>query len=154
MPTGPPWSDEDQKLLEELWERKWTAGAIGARIERSRNAVIGRVHRTRLTFPADQEHPHPLTMRKRKPANYNPRKPRPKAPPRPVGSRVSLAPMDVSPILSVTGGVGIIDIKAGCRAIIGRDAEGHRLVRFCGASTAQGKSFCPGHHAEYFQPPR
>ena len=52
-----PWTDEQNRLLEQLCDEKLTASAIAAEINRrtgshfSRNAVIGRARRARAELP-------------------------------------------------------------------------------------------------------
>lgn len=42
---APSWTDEETITLKRLWDEGASASAIGATLGRSRNAIIGRVHR-------------------------------------------------------------------------------------------------------------
>lgn len=133
----PVWSEEQFSLLKELWSEGWSASQIGAQIKMSRNAVIGKVHRTGLT-------------RAKPPAPKRP--PRPKGRERPPGVPVtaSLPPLPVEVPEPVAGGVGLMDLKGThCRAVIGLGDDG--LARYCGAHKEVASPYCQPHADVYFQ---
>ena len=83
--NAPAWPDHDRIKVRELWADGETASAIGARMGRTKNAVIGIVHR--MDLPA---RPSPL---------HGPRAPRQGPPPRsiPRPPPATLAPLASAP---------------------------------------------------------
>lgn len=49
-----PWSDEDIKSLEEMWRSGMATRAIGEKLNRGRNSILGRIHRSKLSNNAER----------------------------------------------------------------------------------------------------
>lgn len=148
------WSEDDDKKLEEFWAAGLSATQISLKFSgRSRNAIIGRVHRLGL--------PGRLCSRTRSARKTKKAKDTLFLPPPPVS--VALTPPAL-PILKklVTemkqaikedepqeGGIGIMDLEPKhCRFIISQDNE---TARFCGAPKEHGVSYCGPHASRCFQ---
>lgn len=140
------WSKEDKLLVKEMWPTH-SAGQISAflkkekKVTRSRNAIMGLVHRMRL--PCKETIQFPATKpRVRAPIQpYIPIRPY-KTPPRPIkppqkwnGKSVSL--LDAAPYQ--------------CRAIVNSSSHRNGDARVCGAPIVSGSpfSFCAYHHKQY-----
>jgi len=50
--SGSPWSDGDARILREMWMAGATARTVGATLGRTRNAVLGYLHRNDLNLVA------------------------------------------------------------------------------------------------------
>lgn len=146
---GPGWNEELAEHLTKLWASGLSATQIGIRMGKTRNAIIGKVHR--LGLP-------PRAVVQRAPRTRNKASGLPLRPTR-VGygarNTVALAPRS-APALTVVPRivqelnipaalrVDLLDLREGmCRFPIGdpRDEAFH----FCGCPQADGTSYC-GHH--------
>jgi hypothetical protein len=143
VPPDSPWADPAKVIkLRELWAAGWSAGKIAAVLGVTRNAIIGRVHRTRLQQrPTVEFIPHTTSRGVRK-AHY-PIKPRGEPKPRGphlVWSRPELTetepdPYTVIPLMATTS-------RFQCRYIV----DGEKSTSLvCGAPTETGMSWCPHH---------
>jgi hypothetical protein len=112
------WHEEQINTLTSRWLEGDTAAIIGAVLKKSRNAVIGKVHRLGLKRAGD--------------VGLKPRPPRPRR--KPTASEATrVAPMDIVPLPPIEGGVSLIDLEHHhCRAIVGAGPDG--LARYCGGS--------------------
>lgn len=133
------WWPERTALLRELWDRGWSANRIAQELGSglSRSAVIGKVHRLKLTrrkaspsVKVIRPHPKHRPVRREKFQMQIPGPPRPlpkTSPPAPQSSPVSF--MDAGP--------------EHCRWINGEPAGPDTI--FCGAPKQDGSSYCPYH---------
>src|ERR1700709_1202951 len=72
------WSDDRVEQLKKLWEGGLSASQIAAELGNvTRNAVIGKVHRLRLSGPPKSPPPPPPRQRKARPAQHMMRVARP-----------------------------------------------------------------------------
>jgi len=134
--TPPAWPDHDRVTLRELWTDGVTASAIGRQMGRTKNAIVGQVHRLKL--PA---RPSPL---------HGPRPPRQGPPPRaiPRPPPVTLAPLASAPPRPARPPSPPPAPRAGliepCCFPIGelRTPE----FRYCDAPSSPGKPYCVPHH--------
>ena len=140
------WIDEEKAILTEMWNKGDSSRVIGDRLHKTRNSILGMANR--LGLPKHRS----LTRKKlletpRKPVR-SPMLPRAK----------THRPPSLSQSISITvtsSGIAFLEMKDSlCHAIIGRDADGHRLVRYCGAAVKEGTSFCGPHYHTYYTPPR
>ena len=144
------WNDEQVGLLKDLWNDGFSARQIGARVGKTKNAVIGKARREGLQ-PKRPAYPRGAAERK------------------PRVRKIKLKPAKVlviEPVAEppVEGGVPIWDLKDHhCRSIVGHGADG--LARYCGAGTVvrvrtqrdgrvthETASWCAAHAAIYFSP--
>jgi len=141
MPIASPWTPEEDAVLTELWCSGMTAREIVDNFpERTKNAIIGRVHRLRLerNLP-DREgaisvHHHP---KRQHPF-------RPKAP-------LVMPEADLPPARE--GGITIMELRSGlCRDVLDLRGAPDGLALYCGKRTIGGKSFCPHHEGLYYTP--
>lgn len=78
MSNGSVWHNDELQLLEKLWNDNHSASAIAGKMPgRSRNAILGRVHRLGLQMRANK---HNTAVYRTN--SVGPRKPRPARPPR------------------------------------------------------------------------
>jgi GcrA cell cycle regulator len=151
---GPGWDDESADLLAKLWADGLSAGQIAPRLGKSRNAILGKVHRLGLP-PRKVTERAPRT---RKSSNL------PLRPTR-VGygarSTVSLRPRS-APALTIVPRIvrdlqpslrlDIHDLReCSCRWPSGDPKEG---LTYCGHRKAAGSSYCLAHTAAAHQPSR
>jgi GcrA cell cycle regulator len=127
------WTEAADAVLRRLWADGETTGTIAAHFRKTRNAVIGRVHRLHLP-------PRPSPIPGHIPALPKPTAPEPLPPPV-VG--VGTAGGDVAPVPLPTPprmpGV------SRCQYPIGHPRE--RGFRFCEAPVVGAGPYCPTHHA-------
>ena len=127
--TPPAWPDHDRITVRNMWSDGETAAAIGLQMGRSKNAVIGIVHR--MGLPG---RPSPL---------HGPRAPRlPRPPPvtlAPLASAPPRPPRPPSPPPAPRAGL----IEPCCWPIGElRTPE----FRYCDVPSMPGRSYCPPHH--------
>lgn len=147
------WTEEDDRLLRELWPGH-SAGVIATRLfpRRSRSAVIGRVHRLKLTPKKPEKGTLERKLRK---------KPKPYVRATRYLSCGDKIPQPIPEILTEPQGwepIGVPLLEAGtqhCRAIIESSAAaGPGNAICCGHPVPYGQalSFC-GYHMELFTEP-
>lgn len=129
------WTDESVEILTDRWVRGWSAAQIAVLLPFSRNAVIGKITRMKLTRqPGVRAKPGPEVQVK----------PRVKVAPRPAP-----APREPSstPTAPASAGVTLYELtKTTCRWPSGFPGDDNFL--FCGDPTADliaGKPYCPFH---------
>jgi GcrA cell cycle regulator len=129
-----PWTDEQVDLLRELWSLGLSSGKIAVRMERSKNAVVGKVHR--LNLPA---RPSPIVRDGPRTPRRAPRAPRVTLP----ALRVAHAPAPVvahRPAPAPRYG----RVEPCCWPIGEPRKPG---FRFCDEASVAGSVYCPVHHA-------
>jgi hypothetical protein len=151
-----PWTAEEDAQLVDMLSRGLSATQIGIALHRSRNAVIGRVHRL--------EHAGKVLTRSRGPLKppgtrkYAPRTlrnplPQPAAKPQgqAVGSILSLAEVRAAPVVKEpppppdTKPVSILRVT-GCRFAV----TAEKPHKFCNGPLKDGSSYCEHHHAKCY----
>ena len=130
------WTEEDKRILTEMWSDH-SAGAIAKRLGRTRNSIIGMVHRMRLP--------------RKTPAPDN--KPRPVRTPKLLKVHVMVKPL---PVTQPEAGKGIPILEAAsnqCKAVIESSTGPDGLALVCGQPVTPGRffEFCEYHMARYTQ---
>lgn len=145
------WSDADKKKVSDLWSEGKTAAQIAQEFSgKSRNAIIGLMHRMRV--------PKREIIR-REPKEKKERQLRPKRPfsMRDPSLKFKAPPTLVPPPASVTSGDGILLRQLRdhhCRDVIGYRGGNTSEAVYCGADKHGNTSFCEYHHSIYKIPPR
>lgn len=121
------WTDEMDSRLRELKAEGLSATLIGREMGKSRNAIIGRMHRLGLCGASTKR-------------AYGPRRPK--------QHRINIARI-FRPIVPKPESLGfsIIDLPPHCCKF----AEGDSPYTFCGQPTLEGLSWCPYHCSVVFQ---
>lgn len=155
LPTYPvvkpkaEWNEQQINQLTELWNQGYSASYIGGVMNMTRNAIIGKTHRLKLTRRAadkvSQDGALTKTMRRKVAATKRPAKPpRERKPPAP--------PIDYT-LNPNNPGVTIHELKwsgsapSNCRAILTTKKDG---ARYCGEPNLDGESYCAGHCKIFF----
>lgn len=149
MPEGKPWPKEDDTLLTTLWLSGLTAKEIADRFpERTRNAIIGRVHRLKLKRENRRSVASVTIKTQEKRAVTR------STPFRPKSQIVVEAQPSLPLILDVPpNGVRIQDLRwYHCREVIDGHGAPDGLALFCGRTVSTGQSFCSEHAAKNYQP--
>ena len=133
------WTEEERIILRAMWDKGDSSSVIAAALGRGRNSILGQANRLnfpRHVFKGKIEEP-------RKPKKVWVKSVEPPTIPQP------------TPVILPSSGVAFMDIGYGqCRAVIGRDNDSFKLVRFCGHPVQADKAWCPGHFAKFTTHPR
>jgi GcrA cell cycle regulator len=138
------WSDWQIEIVAREWPLdQISAAQIGALVNKTRNAVIGKAHRLGLGGRRIG-HPHSDSKAKPKPKLAKVRvieMMKPPKPPRFIEKDVLLGgnPISIGQLNEYT-----------CRAPAGYGADG--VMVYCGNQTFPGKPFCEGHCAMFYTP--
>jgi GcrA cell cycle regulator len=164
-----PWTEERVELLKKLWAEGLSAGQIANRLgDVTRNAVIGKAHRMRLSSPARltpqqkearrlAREARSLSLSKTPPAISKAEAERQAAVRRAellkkmeAARRPVAAAQPVEEVPPHTG-VALLDLKESmCRFPLGH--PGDEGFHFCGHQKAEGSPYCPNHTKIAFQP--
>lgn len=139
------WTIEKIDRLRFLWSDGWTCSQIGADIGKSRNAVIGKVHRMRLDGRATAERAPYITLRAdRKPKDGRRAYKRHETPSvAKAAGVVALKPQE--PVLGPPIGPGVPLIHAtGCLFSIANATDGMHL--FCNGPKHHKSAWCEYHY--------
>lgn len=138
------WQPEEDDLLRALWVKNISARQISITIGRTRNAVIGRANRLKLTPRAVSRHaPKPGAGRPRPRRSRELRRKQQKYI---QDFKVALKRMEG---VELKEGVNLVDLEEHhCRFIAGDPLKGGV---FCGQEKREGSSYCPEHHAFCFK---
>ena len=135
-----PWTEDEKQHVRTKWTKGFSASQISRTVSaifgnsRSRNAVIGQVHRMGLAARATPTRPVKI---KRKTRRAPPSKPVAKAKPKPAPAK-----KPEPEVLEPEGAFHILDLKEHqCRWPVTK-GDDHR---FCGRSQAAGSSYCRAH---------
>lgn len=134
------WSEEELRILTDLWSANKTAQEIADELgNKTRNAVLGKVHRLKL--PARCTRPDVTARIAKKPKKEKP----------PVSRETDrIAQMIDTPPANL---VSLLDLRTGqCAWPFGDPKEPG--FGFCGQRCKSGSSFCEGHHRRSFQTTR
>lgn len=145
MRRGVLWTEEDKDFLRQNWKGH-SAGVIAKKLGRTRNAVMGAVHRLGLI----------QTPRK----TVLPKKELSRAPGAKLrgGRTIVLIPPKEAPAIAqnqpVVGVPFLEAVQGQCRAVIGSSDDSRGLVTFCGRPISRNStfSFCDDHLAQYTYP--
>lgn len=143
-----PWTEEEIQFIRDAWATS-SAGKIASALGRTRNAIIGKVHRMGLSAAVGKVRSNPETK-----------------PPRPARKRRREAPIKIDapslpvceivppPIahVEISRGVHFSDVGAnGCRWVIGNPED----LTCCGAPASHaGSAWCIHHRALVYVRPR
>lgn len=149
-----PWPEDAVRMLIRMWVDGDSAGQIGKVMGKTRNAVIGKVHRLGLTRSESTKasiRPRITKSTATKRSSFNLTGPRKVRPP-------TLPKEKVNGVLSPLNGEGVtlFDLKrTQCHAVVFRPPRmGRELPRYCGRPVYDDTAYCNGHFHEYHQPPR
>lgn len=138
------WTDERVSLLKRLWGEGKTAAEIAKLIGGvTRNAVIGKAHRLKLSGRVSpiQENGDPASPVARAPRKAS----EPRA--RKISNRDIIAPVMVPKLeadICIGEGVQLVELKEGmCRWPVGDPKE--EGFKFCGGKSAEGMPYCDHH---------
>jgi len=134
------WTDERVSLLKKLWGDGKTAAEIAKELGGvTRNAVIGKAHRLKLSNRASPiQQAKKTTINKAQNQNTPPEKKVQKSAP-------------VIKVDKIKGGIALTDLKPSqCRWPQGDPREGE--FGFCGSSCVTGMPYCEEHVAVAYQP--
>lgn len=136
-------TDEEDQQIRALAADGLSASLIGLQLNRTRNSIIGRLHRIGIFS-------RKVTVAKENPTNmpgYKP--PRAKKAKPPV---VEILPPEPPPLVPVADPVNILGLKDGpivqCRAIVAEQPE----VLYCATRTVDGGAWCQKHSELFFNP--
>lgn len=136
------WTPYEDALLAQLWgEGKSTSKIAESFPGKSRNAVIGRVHRLRRNGKDFPERPAGRF------GSREPRKPRPRLRVVRVPKEPFLPPKPIPPIIDTLEGSATFDERTGCKWPVTQDSP----YRFCNREIGEGP-YCAGHAARAYQP--
>ena len=119
------WTPSDDATLKELWLSGHAASAIGRKLNRTRNSVIGRVHRKGLTRRPTGNRPRHRIVRNPKPPKLR--------------LAQNCEPRQVS----------IVALMANECKYATAEIQGQHL--FCGCPTEEFQSYCPAHRKVAYQ---
>lgn len=159
--NGIPWTEEEDRLVRELWISGASAKEIGERLKRTRNSIIGYIHRHAVVGPNRSK---PSTIARAKEINITPPKVRIKVE-RPVAERAHKPKAVASKEMldEITSIERNIDRPAWPTAkpwlerrafecsfpVFGDRADVHS----CCVRIKEIKGYCPEHHALMFVKP-
>lgn len=152
------WTAEQIETLRVQWAKGLVAREIGIMINKSRNAVIGKAHRleleTRATRAGAPRLPKTSSQTPKPKRSHKKKEDDPVvALAKKVGGRNAPVFYAAAAPIVEREPISIMELNLEtCRAIVGKAPNG--LATYCGADVFPGKSFCPGHCAIYFAPPR
>lgn len=142
------WADDKEQVLRELWAEGHSGSEIGAKLNMSRNAIIGKVHRLGLPGRDTTTRKHRIVT---KPARNEEKKQRPK-------STLFRTLLERKKANVFAGGTEIVEPEIPeapgrftllqleddqCRWASGQDDKGRHL--FCGDVKMAGKPYCECH---------
>lgn len=132
------WTDERVAELARLWDSGQSASAIGRILGVSKNAVVGKAHRLRLSSrPSPIRHERRTPVRRRVPMLTRPVEPPRTAAPEPA------PPVEEPQVVTRRHGKG-----PNCLWPIGDPRQPD--FRFCGAPAQEGKPYCTDHCARAY----
>ena len=132
--TSAIWPDKHKEILREMHGKGATALEIAIALNRTRNSVIGFIHRSGLSNSRPKKQPPPKVERKPQVAK-----------PAPVHKLFPKPIVEVEKPKSTDGVLFIFATNRNCKYIPGH-ADGAN-TRVCGKRSISGKSWCPEHFA-------
>jgi GcrA cell cycle regulator len=152
--TKDPWTEELTRLVERLWMEGKSANQIGKQLGRSRNSVIGKVHRMGLNNVVRQR--PTLTPSRFNPRFGPPKPPKPRAKPvrsPPAAIKDNVVPLPPRPLPKPPeGGVSLLSLQYGIHCaypVSGRGAD----TAYCGGGTG-GHTYCAAHRRVMYEKPK
>jgi GcrA cell cycle regulator len=152
--TNNPWTEKLTRLIERLWMEGKSANQIGKQIGRSRNSVIGKIHRLGLSNVVRQQ---PTLV----PSRFNPRfgppkPPKPRAKPvrrPPAAIKNNVVPLPPRPLQKPPeGGLSLMSLQYGVHCaypVSGKGAD----TAYCGTGTG-GQTYCETHRKVMYDTPK
>ena len=132
------WSAADTEQLKALWSAGISATEIGRQMNRSKNGVVGKVHRLKL-----ESRPSPI-----KQGGRAPRKSRRRGTACPTPSLPRVAPQSRPAVDAPAPPVALQPVYLGriqpCCFVLRSEGKRHW---YCDEPSKPGKSLCPDHHA-------
>jgi len=136
------WTESEKQSVIRLWREGWTAGRIAETMPgRSRNAIIGIVHRMKLA-----KRPNPIRPRTDKPVVVRLKAPRAKAAEQPKAKQATVVQFPPKPKPPVRG-VARYTGGDGCQWLNGERPTWTK----CGCARFIGSSWCEEHYHRVFQ---
>jgi len=130
------WNEQEHEIAVSLWKSGASASKIGQELGRTRNSVMGYIHRLKLNMPDRILKKEPKPIRPRTPKVAKPRMPSIKNV-KFVGPTYSSEP---------SHRVSLLDLGAFmCKWVKDDRLLGH-LPEYCGLPVLDGKSWCGFHH--------
>jgi len=149
--TKDPWTDELTGLVEKLWMEGKSSNQIGRLIGKSRNAVIGKVHRMGLNSASRQQPTMARIFYARPPSPPKPRAKPVRSPPAAIKDNVVPLPPRPLPKPPV-GGMSLMDLRYGIQCaypVSGKGAD----TAYCGGGT-DGHTYCETHRRVMYERPK
>lgn len=131
------WTPANIEMLTRLWNEGVSCAWIAARMETTKNSIIGKANR--LNLP-------PRTTTVRAPCTYS-HKPRPPRRPVTLPTLAKVIPLRPVAVLRAPEGPGvsIVDLT-GCKYAIGFDADAPGRHLFCNHGRDENSPWCAYHH--------
>lgn len=144
-PPNPPWLPYEIDELMQLWPN-YSASQIGTMLGRTRNAIIGKIHRLSRTIPiANGQKLYLSPTQQRRPGT-----PKPKPEVMTVEPTVEQPVLRVDPTPDTPRSCTIYQLNdKRCKWPLGE--LGPVATHYCGARTVEGRPYCAPHcHAAYY----
>ena len=132
--TSAIWPDKHKEILREMHGKGATALEIAIKLNRTRNSIIGFIHRSGLSNSRPKKQPPPKVERKPQVAK-----------PAPVHKLFPKPIVEVEKPKSTDGVLFIFATNRNCKYIPGNPDGAN--TRICGKRSMAGKSWCPEHFA-------
>lgn len=140
-----PWTLEETKALKKLVEQKMTALEIARNLGRSRNAIMGRIHRLKLKLHGSVGPKGQGRKRKPKPERNIPYIPKKELVVRSLDEPKPIIVVEAPKPVFIGKGVGFLQLTPRtCKYRV--HGESFEEYVFCGEPTYK-KSFCKHHHS-------
>lgn len=138
------WTREETEEAKRLADEGYSAAQIGAQMGKTRNAIIGRMHRAGLW---GKDSPHVPTVRKIPAIRRNRRRARPWIPAADAAAQENepAAVLVEAPVAEERGPCTLMELRSSsCRYPLGEVLEPAKL--FCGQERITGSAYCQEHH--------
>jgi len=140
------WTEDKEDQLADLWKSGETAMSIGRKMEISRNAVMGKVHRMKLPKRDDMTRTY-NTAKIDKETGLKEHEARKAG----KAKRGKPAPGDVTKSFAKDGPKSMFDLKAKeCKWPVNQ-SNNHRDYLFCSAPSVENKPYCNNHCLTSYQ---
>lgn len=140
------WTKEEDELLALEWGKGQTLTQMMPLFpERTKNSLIGRVHRLGLS----RNGATPVASKLKKPTGAPPRR---RSHPFKIKTRIVVSDMVLNPpALASKHDVPLMELRShNCRSIVSMNGGADGLATFCRNAAIEGRSFCHKHAALYY----